>query len=131
MKLSFGNMTLEVNIFHVEKLPWDEDECYQTYIINMLIQKEVHLYDHYISSEYLLLNHNSESLFFYFLYFSFLNSLLGVLYPQVSFILYSFISYFIFVIVKTLLYLGCGWRCFKHNFYAHFQYILFWLHYLI
>ncbi|XP_022883347.1 uncharacterized protein LOC111400142 [Olea europaea var. sylvestris] len=34
MKLTFGNMTLEVNIFHVTKQPKKDDECHQTYMID-------------------------------------------------------------------------------------------------
>lgn len=37
MKLSFGNMTLEVNIFHITKKPMEDDECYQSYMIDALI----------------------------------------------------------------------------------------------
>ncbi|XP_062102860.1 uncharacterized protein LOC133813692 [Humulus lupulus] len=43
MKISFGNMTLEVNIFHVAKQPHDDDECYQTFLIDTLIPKEIQL----------------------------------------------------------------------------------------
>ncbi|XP_062104267.1 uncharacterized protein LOC133815443 [Humulus lupulus] len=43
MKISFGNMTLEVNIFHVAKQPHDDDECYQTFLINTLIPEEIQL----------------------------------------------------------------------------------------
>ena len=64
MKLSFGNMTLEVNIFHVAKQPQNEDECYQTYMIDTLIPEEVHLHDDSESLEYLLHNSDFESLLF-------------------------------------------------------------------
>ncbi|XP_062103840.1 uncharacterized protein LOC133814955 [Humulus lupulus] len=40
MQISFGNMTLEVNIFHVAKQPRDDDECYQTFLIDTLIPEE-------------------------------------------------------------------------------------------
>lgn len=40
IKLSFGNMTLEVNIFHVTKQPREEDESHQTYMIDALMQEE-------------------------------------------------------------------------------------------
>ncbi|XP_062114286.1 uncharacterized protein LOC133825345 [Humulus lupulus] len=43
MKISFGNMTLEVNIFHVAMQPHDDDECYQTFLIDTLIPKEIQL----------------------------------------------------------------------------------------
>ncbi|XP_060974665.1 uncharacterized protein LOC133039746 [Cannabis sativa] len=43
MKISFGNMTLEVNIFHVAKQPHDDDECYQTFLIDTLISEEIQL----------------------------------------------------------------------------------------
>ncbi|XP_022891193.1 uncharacterized protein LOC111406177 [Olea europaea var. sylvestris] len=38
MKLTFGNMTLEVNIFHVTKQPTEDDECHQTYMIDVFTQ---------------------------------------------------------------------------------------------
>ncbi|GKV12081.1 hypothetical protein SLEP1_g23281 [Rubroshorea leprosula] len=53
MKLSFGNMTLEVNIFHVGKQLHDDDECYQTYMIDSLVE-EVYEREHIESLEYLL-----------------------------------------------------------------------------
>ena len=37
MKLSFRNMTLEVNIFHVEKQPRDDDECQGTYMLEAIL----------------------------------------------------------------------------------------------
>ncbi|XP_022897799.1 uncharacterized protein LOC111411505 [Olea europaea var. sylvestris] len=40
MKLTFGNMTLEVNIFHITKQPTEEDECHQTYMIDALTQEK-------------------------------------------------------------------------------------------
>lgn len=40
MKLSFGNMTLEVNIFHITKQPQEDDECHQTFMIDALAQEE-------------------------------------------------------------------------------------------
>ncbi|XP_062081016.1 uncharacterized protein LOC133785818 [Humulus lupulus] len=43
MKITFGNMTLEVNIFHVSKQPHDDDECYQTFLIDTLIPEEIQL----------------------------------------------------------------------------------------
>lgn len=39
MKLSFGNMTLEVNIFHVTKQVEEDDACDQTYVIDALTQE--------------------------------------------------------------------------------------------
>ncbi|XP_022855712.1 uncharacterized protein LOC111376930 [Olea europaea var. sylvestris] len=40
MKLTFGNITLEVNIFHITKQPMEEDECHQTYMIDTLTKEE-------------------------------------------------------------------------------------------
>ncbi|XP_024032292.1 uncharacterized protein LOC112094828 [Morus notabilis] len=40
MKISFGNMTLEVNIFHIQKQPRDDDECHQTFMIDTLVEEE-------------------------------------------------------------------------------------------
>ncbi|KAL5559943.1 hypothetical protein UlMin_036154 [Ulmus minor] len=37
MTLSFGNMTLEVNVFQVSRQPHEEDECFDTYMIDELI----------------------------------------------------------------------------------------------
>ncbi|KAL5554296.1 hypothetical protein UlMin_041697 [Ulmus minor] len=37
MTLSFGNMTLEVNVFRVSRQPHEEDECFDTYMIDELI----------------------------------------------------------------------------------------------
>ncbi|XP_057962104.1 uncharacterized protein LOC131153670 [Malania oleifera] len=64
MKLSFGNMTLEVNVFNVGKQPRDEDECYQTYLIDTLVQEEVHLHKDFESLDYLLHNSNFDPLLF-------------------------------------------------------------------
>ena len=41
MKISFGNMTLEVNIFHIQKQPRDDDKCHQTFMIDTLVEEEV------------------------------------------------------------------------------------------
>ena len=40
MKLSFRNMILEINIFHVRKQPLDEDECYDSYMTDKLILRK-------------------------------------------------------------------------------------------
>ncbi|GKV26915.1 hypothetical protein SLEP1_g36129 [Rubroshorea leprosula] len=53
MKLSFGNMTFEVNIFHVGKQLYDDDECYQTYMIDSLVE-EVYERENSKSLEYLI-----------------------------------------------------------------------------
>ncbi|XP_022866210.1 uncharacterized protein LOC111386013 [Olea europaea var. sylvestris] len=37
MKLSFGNMTLDINIFHIMKQPEEDDECHQTFMIDALV----------------------------------------------------------------------------------------------
>ena len=42
MKLSFGNMTLEVNVFHIGKQPQEEDECYHSYIIDAIVAEEAY-----------------------------------------------------------------------------------------
>ncbi|XP_022880965.1 uncharacterized protein LOC111398273 [Olea europaea var. sylvestris] len=44
MKLSFGNMTLDVNIFHIMKQPEEDDECRQTYMIDTRVEEEAHDY---------------------------------------------------------------------------------------
>ncbi|XP_062118669.1 uncharacterized protein LOC133832325 [Humulus lupulus] len=43
MKISFGNITLKVNNFHVTKQPHDDDECYQTFLIDTFIPEEIQL----------------------------------------------------------------------------------------
>ena len=40
MKLTFGNMTLEVNVFNIGKQPRDDDECYQTFLIDTIVSEE-------------------------------------------------------------------------------------------
>ncbi|XP_022856849.1 uncharacterized protein LOC111377926 [Olea europaea var. sylvestris] len=42
IKLSFGNMTLDVNIFHIIKQPEEDDDCHQTYRIDTLVEEEAH-----------------------------------------------------------------------------------------
>ncbi|XP_022861929.1 uncharacterized protein LOC111382250 [Olea europaea var. sylvestris] len=42
MELSFGNITLDVNIFYIMKQPKEDDECHQTYMIDALIEEEAH-----------------------------------------------------------------------------------------
>ena len=59
MKLSFGNMTMEVNIFHIEKQPTD-DECHQTYMIDALIDKGVHTTHDFDPLEYSLMNSDTS-----------------------------------------------------------------------
>ncbi|XP_020522091.1 uncharacterized protein LOC18432918, partial [Amborella trichopoda] len=39
MKISFGNMTLEVNVFNIGKQPPDNDECFQSFLIDTLISE--------------------------------------------------------------------------------------------
>ncbi|XP_022880884.1 uncharacterized protein LOC111398184 [Olea europaea var. sylvestris] len=41
MKLSFGNITLDINIFHIMKQPEEDDEYHQTFMIDVLVQEEV------------------------------------------------------------------------------------------
>ena len=40
MKMTFGNMTLEVNVFNIGKQPRDDDECYQTFLIDTIVSEE-------------------------------------------------------------------------------------------
>ena len=54
MKISFGNMTLEVNVFHIIKQPQGDDECVHTYMIDSLVEEEVNLRKNLDSLEYLL-----------------------------------------------------------------------------
>ncbi|KAL5564257.1 hypothetical protein UlMin_027421 [Ulmus minor] len=43
MTLSFGNMTLEVNVFRVSRQPHEEDECFDTYVIDDLILEDKYI----------------------------------------------------------------------------------------
>ncbi|XP_024024256.1 uncharacterized protein LOC112092394 [Morus notabilis] len=61
MKISFGNMTLEVNIFHIQKQPHDDDECHQTFMIDTLVEEEVLPQSNSEDLENLLQNSESES----------------------------------------------------------------------
>ncbi|XP_022854088.1 uncharacterized protein LOC111375486 [Olea europaea var. sylvestris] len=42
IKLSFGNMTLDVNIFHIMKQFEEDGKCHQTYMIDTLVEEEAH-----------------------------------------------------------------------------------------
>ena len=61
MKISFGNMTLEVNVFHIAKQPRDDDECYQTFLIDTLISEEVQLHSSSDNLDNLLRKSESEN----------------------------------------------------------------------
>ena len=61
MKISFGNMTLEVNVFHIAKQPRDDDECYQTFLIDTLISEEVQLHSSSDDLDNLLRKSESEN----------------------------------------------------------------------
>lgn len=61
MKISFGNMTLEVNVFNIVKQPQDDDECHQTFLIDTLVEEEVMLQSNSEDLENLLQNSESES----------------------------------------------------------------------
>ena len=62
MKLSFGNMPMKVNIFHVSKQPREEEKCYHTYMINSLIQEEAYKREDSYSLEYPLHDFDTEVL---------------------------------------------------------------------
>ena len=41
MKLSFGNMTIEMNVFHICNQPWsDDDDIHEVHMIDSLIEEE-------------------------------------------------------------------------------------------
>ncbi|KAF5449936.1 hypothetical protein F2P56_030332 [Juglans regia] len=61
-KLSFANMTMDVNIFHISKQPREDDECQQTYMINALIDKEVHTTHDFDPLEYFLVNYEFDTI---------------------------------------------------------------------
>ena len=58
MKISFGNMTLEVNVFNIAKQPQDDDECIDTYMIDTLVEEEVNLRKNPDSLDHFLHNSN-------------------------------------------------------------------------
>ncbi|XP_060968410.1 uncharacterized protein LOC133035970 [Cannabis sativa] len=65
MKLSFGNMTMEVNIFHVAKQPPDEEEdCYHTDVIDTIVEEEVLLHDDSDSLNDLLHDFDTENMLY-------------------------------------------------------------------
>ena len=64
MKLSFGNMTLEVNIFHVSKQPPNEDECYHADMIDTLVTEEFYKSLEFDPLNYILRDVDNESLFY-------------------------------------------------------------------
>ncbi|XP_024030641.1 uncharacterized protein LOC112094306 [Morus notabilis] len=61
LKISFGHMTLEVNIFHFQKQPHDDNECHQTFMIDTLVKEEVLLQSNSEDLENLLQKSESES----------------------------------------------------------------------
>ncbi|KAM6580962.1 hypothetical protein CsatA_004736 [Cannabis sativa] len=62
MKLSFGNMTMEVNIFHVVKQPPEEvEDCYHTDVIDTIVEEEVLLHDDSDSLNDLLHDFDTEN----------------------------------------------------------------------
>ncbi|KAJ0038202.1 hypothetical protein Pint_23027 [Pistacia integerrima] len=54
MTLSFGNITLEVNVFRVSRQPHEEDECFDTYMIEELILEDEYIKDNSNHLEFLL-----------------------------------------------------------------------------
>ena len=61
MKISFGNMTLEVNVFNIGKQPRDDDECQQSFLIDALVSEEVQSYFNSDNLDDLLhISHSSE-----------------------------------------------------------------------
>ena len=62
MKQSFGNMTLQVNIFHVSKQPQDEDECYHADMINTLVTEEFYKRHEFDPLNYILHDVDNKSL---------------------------------------------------------------------
>ena len=62
MKLSFGNMTQKVNIFHVSKQPPDENECYHADMIDTLVIKKFYKSHEFDPLNYILRDGDSESL---------------------------------------------------------------------
>ena len=62
MKLSFGNMTLEVNIFHIAKQPEDDNESHKTYMIDSLIDRGVSIAHDFDLLEYFLVHSEFDSI---------------------------------------------------------------------
>lgn len=63
MKIAFGNMALEMNVFNIAKQPRDDDECYQTFFIDILIEEEVQLQSKYDNLEDFFQNFESFNSF--------------------------------------------------------------------
>ncbi len=40
MKPSFGNMTIELNVFHMCNQPWSDDDIHEVNMIDSLIEEE-------------------------------------------------------------------------------------------
>ncbi|XP_057977673.1 uncharacterized protein LOC131164476 [Malania oleifera] len=62
IKLSFGNMTFEVNIFHITKQPEDDDEGHQTYMIDSLMVRGVSIAHYFDPFEYFIVNSKFDSI---------------------------------------------------------------------
>ena len=62
MKLSFGNMTLEVNVFNIAKQPPNEDEFYHADMIDTLVTEEYYKSREFDPWNYIL--RDNESLFY-------------------------------------------------------------------
>lgn len=58
--LSFGNMTLEINIFRVSKQPHEEDECFDTFMIDELVLEDEYIRDNSNSLDFLLKDFNFD-----------------------------------------------------------------------
>ena len=64
LKLSFGNMTLEVNFFTVAKQPLEKDECYHADMINTLVTEEFYMCHIFDLLSYILCDVDNESTFY-------------------------------------------------------------------
>ncbi|KAF5447327.1 hypothetical protein F2P56_032886 [Juglans regia] len=62
MKLSFRNMTLEVNIFHIEKQSMEDDEYHQMYMIDTLIDKGIQTTHDSDSIKYFFVNSEFDTM---------------------------------------------------------------------
>ncbi|KAM6547440.1 hypothetical protein CsatB_019116 [Cannabis sativa] len=61
MKISFGNMTLEVNIFHIGKQLQEDEECHQTFMIDNLVSEEIQLQRNFVNLDELLSRLENEN----------------------------------------------------------------------
>ena len=64
MKLSFGNITMDMKVFNVAKQPIDEDECHHADMIDTLVTKEFYKSHEFDRLNYILCDVDNKILFY-------------------------------------------------------------------